>query len=132
MQLKATIDKEKLGSEYLIVVQSLSEELACATVAIARNDIEALDKHIAAQQTICAQLLSLATSRQQLQANPVAWSSVTCVLRTLIHNNMVYSALLAASGRSHQVVLALCRVYKESSAHAADQDQITRTLSCEV
>jgi hypothetical protein len=132
MQLKATIDKEKFGSEYLIVVQSLSEELVGATAAIARNDVGALEKHIESQQKLCAQLLSLEELRQLLQTNSAAWTSVICALRTLVQNNRVYETLLTTSGRSHRVLLALCKSYKDSSSHAADRDQIAGKLSCEI
>jgi Mg2+ and Co2+ transporter CorA len=131
MQPKATIDIEKLGTEYLTLVELLSDELARATAAIARNDLEALKKHIESQQNVCAQLLALVNSRPYLRANSPL-SSVKDMLRTLIQNNRVYSALLATSGRSHQVILTLCKAYQESSCHGSERTQSARTLSCEV
>lgn len=124
-------DIEKLGVEYLTLIQLLSEELACATAAIARNDLEALKKHVESQQILCAQLLALDNSRHRLQASP-ALSSVQNALRTLKQNNRIYSALLAASGRSHQVILALCKAYQVSSHHVSEQVRSACTLSCEV
>jgi hypothetical protein len=131
MQPEAKIDIEKLGSEYLMCVQSLSEELACATAAIARNDIESLEKHIESQQKLCAQFLSLDRFHHPRE-NSAAWSRVRGALRTLIQNNQVYSKLLATSSRSHQVLLTLCNAYTDSSSHTADRNPIARTLSCEV
>jgi hypothetical protein len=132
MQFEATIDEEKLGSEYLITVQSLGEELASATAAIARNDIEALESHIASQQKLCDQLLSLNKLGHPLRVDSAAWSSVAGALQTLLRNNQVYSKLLATSGRAHQLLLTLCRAYKDSSKHVAEQDSNTQALSCEV
>jgi hypothetical protein len=132
MQSKTTIVEEKLGSEYLTSIRSLGEELAYATAAIARNDIEALEKHIASQQELCNQLLSLDKFIDYLRETPAAWSSVKEALRTLMRNNQVYSRLLTHSGRSHQVLLTLCKAYKGSWKQVAEQDPSTRTLSCEV
>jgi hypothetical protein len=131
MQSKATIVQRKFGSEYLTSIRSLSDELACATAAIARNDIEALENHIASQQELCDQLLSLDKFRHYLRETPTAWSSLREALRTLIRNNQVYSKLLTHSGRSHQVLLTLCKTYKGSWKQVAGQDPNTRTLSCE-
>jgi hypothetical protein len=132
MQLKATIDEEKLSSEYLITVRSLSKELASATAAIARNDIEALESHIASQQKLCDQLLSLNKPGHPLRVDSVAWPSLADALQTLFRNNQIYSKLLTASGRANQVLLTLCRAYKDSSKHVAEQDSNTQVLSCEV
>jgi hypothetical protein len=129
MRPEATIDRQKLASEYLITVQSLSEELARATAAIARNDVDALEKHIETQQRLCAQLLSL-VSHHPVREGLAGWHPVPGVLRTLVRNNQVYSTLLETSGRSHRVLLTLCKSYKDSSNHAADRD--ARKLSCEV
>jgi hypothetical protein len=131
MQPKATIDIEKLGTDSLTLVQSLSEELAGATAAIARNDLEALKKHVESQQKLCAQLLSLGKSHHPLRANSAS-SSVKDALRTLIQNNRVFSVLLATSGRSHQIILTLCKAYQDSSCGVSGRTQSARTLSCEV
>ena len=121
MQQEATIDLEKLASEYLLCVQSLSEELACATDAIAHNDIKALERHIESQQKLCAQLLALDRFPQLLSANSTTWPAIRATWRTLIRNKQIYSKLLAISGHSHQVLLTLCKAYRDTPSHAAEQ-----------
>jgi hypothetical protein len=131
MQQEATIDIEKLASEYLLCVQSLSEELACATVAIAHNDVKALERHVESQQRLCAQLLALDGSPRLLSANSTTWPVIRAAWRALIRNKQIYSKLLAISGHSHQVLLKLCKAYGDSPSHAAEQNPIARSLSCE-
>jgi hypothetical protein len=131
MQPETKLDIEKLGSELLTCVQSLSDEIVRATSAIARNDLDALLKHIEFQQRLCTQLLAFDSSRHHLRAS-TAWGSIQNALRTLARNNSVYAALLVFSGRSHQILLTLCRAYGESSSQAADRRQTAPTLSCEV
>jgi len=131
MRPKATIEIEKLGTEYLILVRSLSEELACAIAAISRNDLEALKKHVESQEALCAQLLAISKSRP-LQANSAALSTAQNVFHALIQTNRAYAALLETSGRSHQVLLMLCKTYKDSSCHASERAQRACSLSCEV
>lgn len=125
-------DIGKLASEYLLAVQLLSEELAWATVAIAENDLWALEKHIAAQQTLCAQLLCFGKTQRHLFTNASTQSAVTAAWQQLLRNKQIYAKLLATSGRAHQVLLTLCKTYEGSSSHAADQALIARSLSCEV
>jgi hypothetical protein len=132
MQEEAKIYIEKLGSEYLTSVQLLSEEFACATAAIARNDLEALEKHIKFQQDLCARLLALDRLHEPPSANSAVWSSVQVALRTLIRNKQIYSKLLVTSSLSHQVLLTLCNAYNDSSSHAAERSPIARSLSCEI
>lgn len=132
MREEAEIYIEKLGSEYLTSVQLLSEEFACATAAIARNDLEALEKHIEFQQNLCARLLSLDRLNEPLSANSAVWSSVQEALRTLIRNKQIYSKLLVASGRSHQVLLTLCKAYNGSLSNPDESNPVARSLSCEV
>jgi hypothetical protein len=132
MQPEKKLDVEKLASEYLTSVQSLSEEIAGAVSAIARNDLEALKKHIGSQQRLSSRLLELDSSRHYLSANPAVWAPIASALQTLIRNNRVYSALLVFSGCSHRILLTLCKAYNDSSSQAADRSQAAPTLSCEV
>jgi hypothetical protein len=132
MQPEETIEIGSIGSEYLKSIQSLSEELACAADAIARNDVKALEKHIEVQQTLCAHLLSLDRFRQLLHADHATWNTISDALRTLNRNNQIYSKLLAASGQSHRVLLTLCKTYVDSSSHVAERTPVVRALSCEV
>lgn len=132
MESEAPIDIGKLASEYLSCIQSLSEELACATVAIAENNLPALEAHIAAQQTLCAQILVFDKMQSQLMAYTSTQSAVTAAWQHLLRNKQVYAKLVAASGRAHHVLLTLCRTYDDSSSHAADQALSARSLSCEV
>ena len=130
--MKTKIGEDNFGLLYLASIQSLSEELAHATAAIARNDIAALEGHIAAQQNLCAQLLTLNRTYGPLRQDCTAWSAVAAALQTLKQHNRVYATLLAMSARSHRALLALCRAYKNASSHSADQDPTLRKLSCEV
>ena len=132
MQPETNLDVEKLASEYLTSVQSLSAEIAGATSAIARNDLTALVKHVESQQRLCNRLLALELSRHHLRADPAVWISITNAMRTLASNNKIYSVLLVFSGRSHQAMLTLCRAYNDSSNQVAGQNQLSRALSCEV
>ncbi len=132
MQPEATIETGRSGPEYLTSIQSLSEELAYATAAIARDDIEGLEKHIDAQQSLCAQLHTLLKSAKKPPASQAARTSLNRALLSLARNNQVYSKLLVASGRSHGALLTLCKAYNDNSSHAAEQVSIARSLSCEV
>jgi DNA-binding GntR family transcriptional regulator len=127
--MQTKVDKKEFGLLYLATIQSLSEELAHATAAIARNDLAALERHIAAQQGLCAQLFMLQRTFHPLMRDCSTWPTIAAALRTLKQRNRVFSTLLAMSGRSHRVLLALCNAF---SSRSADRDLTVRKLSCEV
>jgi hypothetical protein len=128
--MSTRVDRDKLGSQYLATIQSLSGELAGATAAIGRNDISALERHVEAQQDLCAQILGMLKLHPSLPEECCGLPPIISALRELRQNNRVYSALLTMSGRSHRVLMALCNSYR-GSCNSVDHTPTSRKLSCE-
>jgi hypothetical protein len=128
--MKTTIEVDKFETMYVAAIQSLGEEFARATAAISGNNLNSLEHGIAAQQTLCAQLTILQRSCDFTKLSPAARVAIKAALRKMQQDKQVFAALLEISGRSHRIMLAVCRAYRSVETHSGQP--FGRKLSCEV
>jgi hypothetical protein len=127
--MRTTVE-DKVEPMLVASIQSLGDEFARATAAISSNDLNSLEQRIAVQQTLCAHLAILQRSCDFTKLSPAARVAIAAALRMMQQNKQVFAALLAMSGRSHRIMLAVCRAYR--SAEVQTGQPFCRKLSCEV
>jgi hypothetical protein len=128
--MKTTVELDKFERMYVATIQSLGEEFARATTAISDNDLNSLERRIAAQQTLCAQLAILQGTCDFNTLSPAARVAISAALRKMQQDRQVFGALLVISGRSHRIMLAVCKAYRSVETHSGQP--FGRKLSCEV
>jgi hypothetical protein len=132
-------------SENLARVRALSAEVAAAISALVRNDLPELEACLAAQESLCRELLdknSKVVSRARESAQNIARKSGETLdsllkedrsdIAALAHLNRVYDGLLKSAMRTVALRSALCRCYRQSYEKAPTQVVDHHTWSCEV
>jgi len=121
------------SSSYIVGhIQSLSEDLAKATLSIAQNNIDDFEQSIQSQATTCAKLIALEQGFKSLFHDARARNWLTKALRGLKTESQIYSRLLAVSGESLRIRLALCDSYRSSADQASVLDRHVHGVSFEV
>jgi hypothetical protein len=126
---------------YVKQLEALISEMNAGMTAVASNSLDTLKESIAKQEFLCANLAAsgFADSRlKQLSQSPVPVSEsaveVTIIeaSNTIRQLNLQYAALLKHSGRTINLLSALCSSHTGTSnqIHIAESKQ--QTWSCEI
>ena len=116
---------------YLHQLESLRGEMQAAMLAISGNRLQVLEQSLWRQQVLCTSLKHLSSSLR----SPSLETSLAARIResTLALNEVsrTYSVILHQASESGDLLLRLCRSYKDTSPSTLSGVASTRLLSCE-
>jgi hypothetical protein len=126
--------------EHLTRLRVLSREIASAISAIERNDLQALQDSIAAQESLCEALRDAPRQlphphagqsfRAQRSASPIV-EQIRTEFAGLALLNRVYAAVLKRAQISANLIFGLYRTYGQGYAKDAPAVTERHTWSCE-
>ncbi len=128
------------AASYLLQLRALASEIGVAMASIAANSPANLEASVARQETLCADIASLAASvgYGARASNPgphldpetaLTIHTARAAIRTL---NLQYASLLKRSGRTIAQLSALCKTHTGESQEARGPRLKHQTWSCEM
>ncbi len=116
---------------YLHQLDSLREEMQAAMLAISGNRLQVLEQSLWRQQVLCTTLKHLSSSLQTASIESSLSERIRESTLALGEVSRTYSVLLQQASQSGDLLLRLCRSYKDSAPSPLPGASSPRLLSCE-